>query len=105
MAVTRVTTTQPSGCVTTIHRAPTRGARTSREGAAAGSGAVAQHRGADAAPSLNTAAWRGIPWRATRSSTRAQGGAYPLTVPLRPGHLAQGLFRPPDPASLCTLVP
>lgn len=89
---------------TTNHRAPNRGARTSREGAVAGSGAVAQQRGDETAPSLQPTARRGFPWPAARSSSRAQGSGSPLTTPLRPGHLTR-VFRPPDGFSLCTLVP
>jgi hypothetical protein len=89
---------------TTNHRAPNQGARTSWEGAVAGSGAVVQQRGDETAPSLQLTARHGFPWPAARSSARAQGGGFPLTAPLRPGHLTR-VFRPPDPPSLCTLVP
>lgn len=70
---------------TTIHRAPTRGARTSWEGAGAQSVTVAQHRGVRPAPSLLTAQHQGTPWPGAAALARARGSGHPLRALPRPG--------------------
>ncbi len=75
---------------TTNHRAPTRGARTHREGTVAGSVAavVAQHRcTASAVSSPQTATRARTPWRAGVALARVQGSDHPLRALLHPGAL------------------